>query len=91
MTLDDLRPEVERRLGRLRTRWVFLVQIGVGVLVAWLVASKLLGHANPFFAPNAEIVPRLEEYMDALRKSGDSVGAKIICMARNPPPGHPPR
>ncbi len=44
-------------------------------------------HANPFFAPNAEIVPRLEDYMDALRKSGDSVGAKIVCRARNPPPG----
>jgi chorismate synthase len=43
--------------------------------------------ANPFFAPNAEIVPRLETYMDDLRKSGDSVGAKIVCMAHNPPPG----
>ncbi|OYV38292.1 MAG: chorismate synthase, partial [Thiomonas sp. 20-64-5] len=27
-------------------------------------------HQNPFFAPNAEIVPELEAYMDALRKSG---------------------
>jgi chorismate synthase len=44
-------------------------------------------HANPFFAPNASIVPRLEEAMDALRKSGDSVGAKIVCRARNVPPG----
>jgi len=26
--------------------------------------------ANPFFAPNAEIVPELEAYMDELRKSG---------------------
>jgi chorismate synthase len=43
--------------------------------------------ANPFFAPNAEIVPKLEAYMDELRKSGDSVGAKIIAMAHNPPPG----
>jgi chorismate synthase len=44
-------------------------------------------HDNPFFAPNAEIVPRLEHYMDELRKSGDSVGAKIVCMAHNVPPG----
>jgi chorismate synthase len=44
-------------------------------------------HGNPFFAPNAGIVPRLEETMDALRKSGDSVGAKIVCRARNMPPG----
>ena len=32
---------------------------------------------NPFFAPNAGIVPRLEAYMDALRKAGDSCGARI--------------
>jgi chorismate synthase len=43
--------------------------------------------ANPFFAPNAEIVPRLEAYMDELRKSGDSVGARIVCMAHQPPAG----
>jgi chorismate synthase len=42
---------------------------------------------NPFFAPNISLVPHLEEAMDALRKSGDSVGAKIVCRARNVPPG----
>jgi chorismate synthase len=42
---------------------------------------------NAFFAPNAAIVPELEAYMDALRKSGDSVGAKISVMAENVPPG----
>jgi chorismate synthase len=42
---------------------------------------------NAFFAPNAAIVPQLEEYMDALRKSGDSVGAKISVVAENVPPG----
>ena len=42
---------------------------------------------NPFFAPNAAIVPQLEEYMDALRKSGDSVGARISVAARSVPPG----
>ncbi len=42
---------------------------------------------NPFFAPNAEIVPQLEDYMDALRKSGDSVGAKISVAASGVPPG----
>jgi chorismate synthase len=43
--------------------------------------------ANAFFAPNATIVPRLEAYMDALRKDGDSVGAKIVCRARQVPAG----
>jgi chorismate synthase len=42
---------------------------------------------NAFFAPNAAIVPQLEAYMDALRKSGDSVGARISVMAENVPPG----
>ena len=42
---------------------------------------------NAFFAPNAEIVPELESYMDALRKSGDSVGAQIDVVARGVPPG----
>ncbi|WP_371322973.1 chorismate synthase [Dechloromonas sp. ZY10] len=42
---------------------------------------------NAFFAPNAEIVPQLETYMDELRKSLDSVGAKITVTARGVPPG----
>ena len=42
---------------------------------------------NPFFAPNASLVPQLESYMDALRKSGDSVGAKISVAASGVPPG----
>ena len=42
---------------------------------------------NAFFSPNAAIVPQLETYMDALRKSGDSVGAKISVVAENVPPG----
>ena len=43
--------------------------------------------ANPFFAPNAAIVPELEAYMDSLRKDGDSVGARIDVMASGLPPG----
>ncbi|MFM7703398.1 MAG: chorismate synthase [Rubrivivax sp.] len=43
--------------------------------------------ANPFFAPNASIVPELEAYMDALRKAGDSCGARITVVARGVPPG----
>ena len=42
---------------------------------------------NAFFAPNAAIVPQLEEFMDALRKSGDSIGARISVVARSVPPG----
>jgi chorismate synthase len=42
---------------------------------------------NPFFSPNAQIIPQLEEYMDALRKSGDSCGAKLCVIAKNVPVG----
>ena len=42
---------------------------------------------NPFFAPDAEVVPRLEAYMDELRKSGDSVGAQITVVAEGVPVG----
>ena len=42
---------------------------------------------NPFFAPDASVVPALEDYMDALRKSGDSVGAKLTVVAENVPVG----
>jgi len=42
---------------------------------------------NPFFAANATIVPELEEYMDALRKAGDSCGARIDVVAQNVPVG----
>ena len=42
---------------------------------------------NPFFSPHAAIVPELEAFMDALRKSGDSVGARVNCLARNVPAG----
>jgi chorismate synthase len=42
---------------------------------------------NAFFSPSADIVPQLEAFMDALRKSGDSVGATISVIAENVPPG----
>ena len=43
--------------------------------------------ANAFFWPDAAQVPELESYMDALRKSGDSVGARVTVVATGVPPG----
>ena len=42
---------------------------------------------NPFFVPDMAAVPALEAYMDALRKSGDSCGAKITVVAEGVPVG----
>ena len=42
---------------------------------------------NPFFCPDPDRVPELEAYMDALRKEGDSIGARINVVATGVPPG----
>ncbi|HNG01134.1 MAG TPA: chorismate synthase [Nitrospira sp.] len=42
---------------------------------------------NPFFSANAEVVERLDSFMDELRKAGDSVGAKITTVAEHVPVG----
>ncbi|MGB5325284.1 MAG: chorismate synthase [Pseudomonadales bacterium] len=42
---------------------------------------------NPFFCPDAKLVPELESYMAALGKEGNSIGAKITVQASNVPVG----
>ncbi len=42
---------------------------------------------NPFFAANLSRIAELEAYMDALRKKGDSVGARIEVRAAGVPVG----
>lgn len=42
---------------------------------------------NPFFCPDATKIEGMEKYMDALRREGDSIGAKITVVARGLPPG----
>jgi chorismate synthase len=42
---------------------------------------------NPFFCADPAVVPQLESYMQALIKSGDSIGARINVVASGLPPG----
>ncbi|CAK0768947.1 chorismate synthase [Gammaproteobacteria bacterium] len=42
---------------------------------------------NPFFCPDPDKVAEMEAYLDALRKSGDSIGARITVVATGVPPG----
>ncbi len=42
---------------------------------------------NPFFAPNRSQIPALEQYMDDLRRAGDSCGARIEVKASGVPVG----
>ncbi|VAX11140.1 Chorismate synthase [hydrothermal vent metagenome] len=44
-------------------------------------------HKNAFFFPDAAKVSELERYMDALRKEGNSIGARINVVATGVPPG----
>jgi len=43
--------------------------------------------SNPFFCPDANKIGEMEAYMDALRKEGESIGARIEVVASNIPPG----
>ncbi len=43
--------------------------------------------SNPFFCPDAGKVAEMERYMDALRKEGNSIGARINVVATGMMPG----
>lgn len=42
---------------------------------------------NPFFAANASMIDQLEQFMDQLRKDGDSIGARVEVVAEGLPAG----
>lgn len=42
---------------------------------------------NPFFCPDANAVPAMEELIRELKKEGDSVGALLVVEAEGVPPG----
>ena len=42
---------------------------------------------NPFFCPDVTLVPKIEKFIDELRREGDSIGARIGLRATNVPVG----
>ena len=64
--------------------WGYLAQLGT--LEIPFQSRKDIAE-NAFFAPNAGIVPRLEKFMDELRESGDSCGARVNVVASAVPVG----
>lgn len=42
---------------------------------------------NPFFSPNNDVLPELEQYLDTIRNERDSVGARISVVAEGVPTG----
>ena len=62
----------------------YLAQIG-NLLVESIDLSEV--NNNPFFCPDRELVPQIENLIDELRSDGDSVGAKLTVVAENVPVG----
>src|SRR5436190_3925013 len=50
------RVSMRTRFARLRTAWRSIVQASVASAVAWLIATEVLGHTKPFFAPVSTII-----------------------------------
>ena len=74
---------LDQQFGIRITSW--LGQLGEHVCDETFDAESI--DDNPFFCPDPMKVPELEDYMDALRKSGDSVGALVRAKAEGVPPG----
>jgi chorismate synthase len=62
----------------------YLAQLGP---IALRLLSPDEADKNPFFCADPERVAELESYMDALRKEGDSIGARVNIVATAIPPG----
>ncbi len=73
----------------LRERHGLLVRGYLAQIGARAIPFKSWDHVdgNPFFAADDAVVPELEAFMDALRKSGDSCGARINVVASGVPVG----
>lgn len=50
------RVSMRTRLDRLRLAWRSILQAGVAAGLAWVVATDVFGHKQPFFAPVAAII-----------------------------------
>jgi len=64
--------------------WAYLAQLGP---IRLEVTDRGAIDDNPFFCADPARVAELEAYMDALRKEGDSVGARINVVAQGVPTG----
>jgi chorismate synthase len=62
----------------------YLAQLGPLRLEPKSLASV---YDNPFFCPDPSRVAELDAYMTELRRSGDSVGARVLVIATGVPPG----
>ena len=64
----------------------YLSQLGP-IEVPFKSWGDVIAEGNSFFAADLSYLPKLESYMDELRKEGNSVGARIDVVAENVPVG----
>ena len=64
----------------------YLAQLGE-IEVPFKSWDDVRAEGNSFFVADASYVAQLEDYMDAVRRSGDSIGAKLTVVAQNIPVG----
>jgi chorismate synthase len=76
------RKYLKERFGVTLHGW--LAQLGPLVLEA---KDLMAVDANPFFCADPSRVVELEAFVDALRKSGDSIGTRVTVTAAGVPPG----
>ena len=62
------RASARQRLARLKANSWHIAQAAVAAGVAWLVASDLIGHDTPFFAPIAAVIALGTSYGQRLRR-----------------------
>lgn len=61
------------RRKRLQDRAFFIVQCALSAAIAWFIATGLLGHDRPFFAPIAAVVALGQSYGQRLRRAFEVV------------------
>src|SRR5512135_1524638 len=64
----------------------YLAQLGE-IKIPFKSWGDLHEEGNSFFVADASYLGQLEEYMDRLRESGDSIGARLSVIAHNVPVG----
>ena len=79
--------------GAIAKKWLAQKGVSVKGYLAQLGPLKPERHnwnvveENPFFCGDSDLVPELETFMQALNKSGDSIGARVNVVAEGLPPG----
>lgn len=79
--------------GGIAKKWLSIQGVSVRGYLAQLGPLKPTAHDwdvvenNPFFCGDSALVPELENFMQVLSKSGDSIGARVNIVANGVPPG----